>query len=189
VATRRPLGLAWVSRSSKVNRALLAEQEAGRSAFYVLVGEAGAILGRFNLYDIEAGVAELGYRVAQDVAGRGVATAAVRELCRLAAAEHGLHTLRAGTSLGNAASARVLAKAGFVPVGAADPVHLGGKDGIWFQRDLVQPFRTCGTDAGQHGAAHPNSPLDETCRDPRGNPGPPSWRPGFPRVSGSGPGV
>ncbi|KOG39746.1 GNAT family N-acetyltransferase [Streptomyces decoyicus] len=119
-------------------RALLAEQEADISAFYVLVAENGSVLGRFNLYDFEDGTAELGYRVAQHVAGRGVATATVRELCRPAAARHGLRTLRAATSRGNAASQRVLAKAGFVPVGPADPVGLGGKAGIWYQRDLVR---------------------------------------------------
>ncbi|GAA1925211.1 GNAT family N-acetyltransferase [Streptantibioticus ferralitis] len=117
--------------------ALLAEQEAGISAFYVLVAEDGSVLGRFNLYDLADGTAVLGYRVAQQVAGRGVATATVRELCRLAAARHGLRTLRAATSHGNAASQRVLARAGFVPVGPADPVDLGGKAGTWYQRDLV----------------------------------------------------
>ena|SRR2546423_8036708 len=34
--------------------ALLAEQEAGICAFYVLVAEDGSVLGRFNLVDIEA---------------------------------------------------------------------------------------------------------------------------------------
>jgi [ribosomal protein S5]-alanine N-acetyltransferase len=116
--------------------ALLAEQEAGIGAFYVLVAEDGSVLGRFNLYDIEDGAAVLGYRVAQHVAGRGVATAAVRELCRLAAARHGLRILQAATSRGNAASQRVLTKAGFVPVGPADPAEIGGKPGTWYQRDL-----------------------------------------------------
>ncbi|WP_405965346.1 GNAT family N-acetyltransferase [Streptomyces sp. NBC_00723] len=120
--------------------ALLAEQEAGICAFYVLVGEDGSILGRFNLYDLKDGTAELGYRVAQQVAGRGVATTTVRELCRLAAARHGLRTLRAGTSRENVASRKVLTKAGFVSVGPAGPADLGGKPGTWYQRDLtVQP--------------------------------------------------
>ena len=120
--------------------ALLAEQEAGISAFYVLVAEDGSVLGRFNLYDCQDGTANLGYRVAQHVAGRGVATATVRELCRLAATRHGLHTLRAGTSHANAASQKVLTKAGFIPVGPADPSDLGGKPGLWYQRDLaLQP--------------------------------------------------
>jgi ribosomal-protein-alanine N-acetyltransferase len=120
--------------------ALLAEQEAGIGAFYVFVAEDGSVLGRFNLYDFEDGAAVLGYRVAQHVAGRGVATAAVRELCRLAAARHGLRILRAAASRDNAASQRVLAKAGFVPVGPADPAEIGGKPGTRYQRDLeVEP--------------------------------------------------
>ena len=119
------------------HRALLADQEAGLCACYVLVADDGSVLGRFNLYDIGDGTADLGYRVAQQVAGRGVATRSVRELCRIAAARHGLRTLRAATSHGNAASQKVLAKAGFVPVGPADPASLGGKSGTWYQRDLT----------------------------------------------------
>ena len=114
--------------------ALLAEQEAGTCVFHVLVGEDGTVLGRFNLYRLDDGTAELGYRVAQHVAGRGVATATVQELCRLAAAQHGLRTLRAETSHDNVASQKVLTKAGFVPVGPAEP---GGRPGTWYQRDLV----------------------------------------------------
>jgi [ribosomal protein S5]-alanine N-acetyltransferase len=117
--------------------ALLAEQEAGICVFYVLVAEDGSVLGRFNLYDIEDGTAVVGYRVAEHAAGRGVATAAVRELCRLAAARHGLRTLRAATTHENVASQKVLTKAGFVPVGPADPALIGGKPGTWYQRDLV----------------------------------------------------
>ncbi len=119
------------------HRAMLAEQEAGLSAYYVLVAGDGSVLGRFNLYELGDGTASLGYRVAQHVAGQGVATAAVQELCRLAAAQHGLHTLRAATSHENAASQRVLAKAGFVPAGPADPADIGGKSGTWYQRDLT----------------------------------------------------
>ena len=118
------------------HRAMLAEQEAGTGAFYVLVAEDGSVLGRFNLYGLEDGTAVLGYRVAQQVAGRGVATASVRELCRMAAERHGLRILRAATSHDNAASQKVLAKAGFVPVGPAAPADLGGKPGTWYQRDL-----------------------------------------------------
>ena len=114
--------------------ALLAEQEAGTCVFHVLVGEDGTVLGRFNLFDLEDGTAVLGYRVAQQVAGRGVATATVRELCRLAAAQYGLRTLRAATNHDNVASQKVLAKAGFVPVGPAEP---GGRPGTWYQRDLT----------------------------------------------------
>jgi [ribosomal protein S5]-alanine N-acetyltransferase len=116
---------------------LLAEQETGIGAYYVLVAEDGSVLGRFNLYRFKDGTAELGYRVAQHVAGRGVATATVKELCQLAAARYRLRALRAATTRGNVASQKVLAKAGFVPVGPADPADLGGKPGTWYQRDLA----------------------------------------------------
>jgi [ribosomal protein S5]-alanine N-acetyltransferase len=119
------------------HRAMLAAQEAGDCACYVLVGDDGSVLGRFNLYDLADGTATLGYRVAQQVTGRGVATEAVRELCRIAAERHGVRTLRAATSHDNAASRRVLTKAGFVPAGPAAPADLGGKSGTWYQRDLV----------------------------------------------------
>src|ERR1700761_6250434 len=103
------------------HRARLAEQDAGEAAYYVLVADDGSILGRFNLIFTGAGTAELGYRVAEHAAGRGVATATVRELCQLAAARHRLHMLRASTSHDNVASQKVLAKAGVVPAGPAAP--------------------------------------------------------------------
>jgi [ribosomal protein S5]-alanine N-acetyltransferase len=116
---------------------LLAETEARRDAYYVLVDDDGSVLGRFNLYDIEDQTAEVGYRVAERLAGRGVATAGVRELCRLAATEHRVRRLRARTKHENVASQRVLAKAGFVAAGEADDV--GGRRGVWFERQLTQP--------------------------------------------------
>jgi len=112
----------------------LAEQEAGTCIFHVLVGEDGKVLGRFNLYRLEDGTAEVGYRVAQHVAGRGVATAAVQELCRLGAGQYGLRMLKAATTDDNVASQKVLTKAGFVPAGPAEP---GGRPGTWYQRDLA----------------------------------------------------
>jgi [ribosomal protein S5]-alanine N-acetyltransferase len=119
------------------HRTLLAEQEAGLGAYYLLVADDGSVLGRFNLFFTGDNTANLGYRVAQHVAGRGVATATVRELCLLAAQRHGLRTLRAATSHANVASQRVLVKAGFVPVGPAGPADLGGQRGTWYQRDLA----------------------------------------------------
>jgi hypothetical protein len=54
----------------------------------------------------------------------------------LPAARHGLRTLRASASHDNAASRKVLTKAGFIPAGPATPADLGGKPGTWYQRDL-----------------------------------------------------
>ena len=119
------------------HHALLEEQEAGIGAYYVLIDEDGLVLGRFNLVFVGDGVGELGYRVAQHVTGRGVATATVRDLCSLAASRHSVRTLRAATSHANVASQRVLLNAGFMEVGPADPSDIGGKQGSWYQRDLV----------------------------------------------------
>ncbi|MEU4193942.1 GNAT family N-acetyltransferase [Kribbella sp. NPDC026611] len=99
--------------------ALLAEQAAGISRFHVLVDEGGAVAGRVNLIDLENGSAELGYRIAEKWAGRGLATAAVRAIARLAATEYGLTTLTAGASDKNPASQAVLSRAGFRVVGTS----------------------------------------------------------------------
>ena len=126
----------FFDRFADRHSALLAEQQGGIGAYYVLVADDDSILGRFNLFRIGDGTAELGYRVAQRAAGRGVATATVRELCQLAAERHGLRTLTAATSRDNVASQKVLIKSGFVPAGPADPAHIGGKQGTWYRRDL-----------------------------------------------------
>jgi ribosomal-protein-alanine N-acetyltransferase len=118
------------------HRALLAEQEAGAGAFYVLVADDGAVLGRVNLFDIAHHTAVLGYRLAEHATGRGLATAAVRDLCRRAASDHDLHTLRAAAAHDNPASQRVLTKTGFVPTGPATP---GGRAGTWYQLELGRP--------------------------------------------------
>jgi ribosomal-protein-alanine N-acetyltransferase len=132
-------GDAWFDAFAERFGAPPAEQEAGVCAFYLLLDEDGAVLGRFNLYDLEDGGADVGYRVAQHVAGRGVATAAVRELCRLAASRHGLRRLRAAVADTNPASRRVVVKAGFAAAGPAGPDALGGRTGTWYERDLASP--------------------------------------------------
>ena len=77
------------------HRAMLTEQDAGRGAFYVLVDNAGTVDGRFNLYQIADGTANVGYRVAQRVAGREWPTSGLRDLCRIAADDHHLRVLKA----------------------------------------------------------------------------------------------
>jgi ribosomal-protein-alanine N-acetyltransferase len=115
--------------------ALLAEQDAGAGVFYVLVDRDESILGRFNLYDLEDGTARVGYRVAERVAGQGVATEALRDLCRKAVGDHGLRVLGAETSTTNVASRRVLEKTGFTVTGAC---VVGGKPGLRFAFALAQ---------------------------------------------------
>jgi [ribosomal protein S5]-alanine N-acetyltransferase len=59
----------FYDRFTERHAALLADQEAGIGAYYVLVADDGSVLGRFNLIFSGDGTAELGYRVAEHVAG------------------------------------------------------------------------------------------------------------------------
>jgi len=97
----------------------------------------GSVHGRFDLVFGADSHAELGYRVDRHVAGWGVATATVRELCQLTAVRYGIRRLRAATAHSNVASQKVLTKTRFAPVGPADPAHHGGKAGTWYERDVT----------------------------------------------------
>ncbi|MBC9727338.1 GNAT family N-acetyltransferase [Streptomyces sp. TRM68367] len=121
-------GDAYFTRSGFAarHRALLDEQHARVCHFHVVVDDDGRIVGRVNLVDVEAGSAELGYRVGESAAGRGVATAAVAQVCRTAAVEYGLASLTAVTTHDNPASQAVLARNGFTRV---EDTVVGGRPG------------------------------------------------------------
>ncbi|MEU0374297.1 GNAT family N-acetyltransferase [Streptomyces sp. NPDC006283] len=121
------------------HRDLLAEQAAGICHFHLVVDDTGAILGRVNLVDVADHSAELGYRIAEKAAGQGLATSAVRRLCTLAAAQYGLTTLRAATTLDNAASQAVLARIGFTETGTT---LLSGLPGLTYTLRLAPPAPT-----------------------------------------------
>ena len=88
----------------------------GRMHPCIIVDEHGQLIGRANLKDIdrEQGVAEVGYRIGEQQAGKGLATAALRHLIDLAKNEWQLASLCAYAIDGNAASIRVLERCGFV---------------------------------------------------------------------------
>ena len=74
------------------------------------VGGIGLVLG----HDVERVSAEVGYWLGEGVWGRGIASAAVRAVSEHAFAAYGLTRLFAVPYARNAASARVLEKAGYV---------------------------------------------------------------------------
>ncbi|WP_055694550.1 GNAT family N-acetyltransferase [Streptomyces prasinopilosus] len=115
---------------------LLAEQEAGTCHFHVVLDGSGNLAGRVNLIDAAEGSAELGYRVGERSAGRGVATVAVARACHLARARYSLTVLTAVTTLDNPASAAVLTRSAFVRV--ADTV-VDGRPGASYIRRLPAP--------------------------------------------------
>lgn len=123
----------YFARFDERHRALLAEQAEGTIIFHIVVADDGAVLGRVNLVDIADGSAELGFRIAEHAAGRGLATAMVVRVCELAATEYGLSTLRAAAAVRNVGSRTVLTRTGFVAVGETE---LSGQPGISYVRDL-----------------------------------------------------
>lgn len=82
---------------------LLEWQAAGTDYLHVLVAGGGEVVGRVNLVEVADGSAELGFRIAQKAARRGLATAAVREVRELGAVPVAVlpaMELPAGTSTG-----------------------------------------------------------------------------------------
>ncbi|MBO1336009.1 GNAT family N-acetyltransferase [Streptomyces sp. VRA16 Mangrove soil] len=130
-------GDAYFDHFAERHAALLAEQVAGTALFHVLVGEDGEVLGRFNLYDPADGSAELGFRVAQQATGRGLATATVRRLFTLAADAYGLKRLTAAAARTNHASRTVLTRTGFRETG--ERLLKKGGPGITYVRELTGP--------------------------------------------------
>jgi GNAT superfamily N-acetyltransferase len=77
---------------------------------------------------------QIGYAVSPAYRGRGVATAMVREFLGWLAA-HGVRTVRASVSPGNAASRALLARFGFVEVGS----HVDDEDGVELELEAGVP--------------------------------------------------
>ncbi|WP_316526469.1 GNAT family N-acetyltransferase [Kitasatospora brasiliensis] len=127
-------GDAYFAGFADLHAARLAEQAEGVCRFHVLRDAAGELVGRVNLVDLVDGSAELGYRVAESAAGRGLATAAVAEVCRLAATAYGLRSLTAVTTLDNPASQAVLTHNGFRP---GYEFLLDGRPGLAYRRTLT----------------------------------------------------
>jgi 8-oxo-dGTP diphosphatase len=92
---------------------------AGEEYAFAIVDDADGLVGMCGLSDIarEAGRAELGYWIGRPYWGRGYASAAVAQLVRTAFDALGLVELEAHALADNAASRRVLEKAGFTFVG------------------------------------------------------------------------
>lgn len=121
----------YFTRFDERHRELLGEQAAGLHHFHLVLDAEGEVLGRINLVDVADGSAELGYRIAERAAGRGLATSAVTQACGLAFTEYGLTALRAVTTLDNPASQAVLTRTGFLPV---DEITLDGRPGRRYVR-------------------------------------------------------
>ena len=105
----------------------------------VILDEEGHVAGRITLNEIVRGAFQschLGYWLSAAANGRGLATAAVRDMIRVAFGELGLHRIQAGTLPHNVRSQRVLERTGFVRFGVA-PAYLK-ITGQWQDHALYQ---------------------------------------------------
>ncbi len=114
--------------------------EQGTTLPHVILDDSGDVVGRVTLNGIVRAPSFLscsvGYWVASAANGRGHATAAVREIVRVAFEELELHRVQAETLLDNVRSQRVLERNGFTRYGMAPRyLNVGGRwqDNLMYQ--------------------------------------------------------
>lgn len=104
-----------------------------------LLIEGDRVIGSFTLQDVVPGPfrsASIGYWLAIDAVGRGLATRAVQTVAEIADTELKLHRIAASTRHDNVASQRVLLRTGFEQIGFAPKyLHTGG---AWQDCNLYQ---------------------------------------------------
>jgi len=97
---------------------------------HLLITANGDPVGTIGLHHLNdrMGVAEVGYSVAPDAQGQGIATDATRTVVRYAFEEVGLHRVSARAFATNEASQRVLEKVGFEREGVSrEEAFVGGE--------------------------------------------------------------
>ena len=120
--TNRFLETRWTSHDRAAVEAFVADKQtsAAEHLYGIFLKDGERHIGNLKIGPVDArhGRAAISYLVgAKDVAGRGLATEAVRLGVRLAFERHGVRKLTAGAYADNVASIRVLEKAGFVHEG------------------------------------------------------------------------
>jgi RimJ/RimL family protein N-acetyltransferase len=104
------------------------EEAAGKSVNLLAVDATDRLLGSFSLMELdrEPGYGEIGYWVAAEARGRGIATRAVRLLADWAREDLGLTRIEVLPHKDNPASRRVAEKAGFTDTGELVGAPRGG---------------------------------------------------------------
>jgi [ribosomal protein S5]-alanine N-acetyltransferase len=125
-----------------IERALQLRSQ-GNALPCVILDETGAVVGRITLNGIVRGAFQscsVGYWLSEAATGRGLATAALRELIADAFGKLGLHRVQAETLPHNIASQRVLERNGFVRIGMA-PTYLkiAGRWQDFILHQLINP--------------------------------------------------
>ena len=99
----------------EITRELLREQENHDVYMHLIRDAQGTMVGRINLSVLgkDKKIAELGYRIGENVTNLGYASEAVKLVLEKAFTTYGLHKIIAGTARDNQASQIVLLKNGF----------------------------------------------------------------------------
>lgn len=97
-----------------------------RDGYAVIDGETGTFLGIAGLVDIrpDAGQGEIGYALAPEARGRGIATRALQIVTRYALDELGLERLELQIATDNDASMRVAEKCGYTREGVLRSLYI-----------------------------------------------------------------
>lgn len=136
-------------QAEAVGRAL-EEHRLGSKVPHVILDEHGRVVGMITLQSIIRGFFQscsVGYWIAEDAQGRGLAAAALREATLMAFYELRLHRVQAETSTQSVRSQRLLERLGFVRYGVAEAyIKIAGtwQDDVLYQLltpdpDLVMP--------------------------------------------------
>jgi ribosomal-protein-alanine N-acetyltransferase len=144
----------------------LQRHDVGNALPWVILDEGGAVVGRITLNGIVRGAFQscsVGYWLSAAVGGRGLATAALRDIKATAFGELGLHRIQAETLTDNVPSQRVLARNGFVRIGFA-PRYLKIA-GRWQDCILYQVISDAAADPGDTPTIGPA--LTASGADPR----------------------
>lgn len=138
----RPESFFTVEGQTERIEGLLGQAADGLLAPWIMESADGRIVGAITLSGISLGPfcsSYVGYWVAADQQGRGLATAALERVCEIARDVVGLHRIEASTLIENTTSQRVLKKCGFETIGDAPQyLHINGewRDSRLFQRIL-----------------------------------------------------
>lgn len=128
-------------------RLALEQHELGTGMPRVVLDAHGQVVGAITLQSVIRGFFQscsVGYWLAEDAQGRGLATAALHEVTRIAFGELRLHRVQAETLPHNLRSRRVLERVGFVRYGTAEAyLQIAGEwqDNVLYQLLTPDPDR------------------------------------------------